>query len=57
MELEVLKRVTAVCDKHGLKYYLTERTLLGAVRYNGFIPWDDDVDICMPREDFGKLQR
>ena len=52
LELNVLKEFAAVCDRHNLTYYLSEGTLLGAIRHQGFIPWDDDVDVCMPREDY-----
>ncbi|MBQ8684059.1 MAG: LicD family protein [Clostridia bacterium] len=45
------------CEKHGLRYYLANGTLLGAAKYGGFIPWDDDVDILMPREDYEALQQ
>ena len=52
---EILRYVRDVCDRNGLTYYLAYGTLLGAVRHQGFIPWDDDVDLHMPREDFMKL--
>lgn len=51
-EASLLRRFAAVCEKHGLRYYLVGGTLLGAVRHRGFIPWDDDVDVAMPREDY-----
>lgn len=49
VSLEVLKRITDLCDKHGFKYFLAYGTLIGAVRHKGYIPWDDDVDIMMSR--------
>lgn len=53
--LPVLEAIDSVCREHGLKYYLCAGTMLGAIRHHGFIPWDDDVDICMPRKDYNTL--
>lgn len=53
--LDIMLLFDSVCKKHGLSYSLYSGTMLGAVRHSGFIPWDDDVDITMPREDYEKL--
>jgi len=55
IELQILKYVSSVCDKLGLRYYLAYGTLIGAIRHQGFIPWDDDIDIVMPRNDYNQL--
>ena len=54
--LELLDKFVDVCEKNGLKYYLGGGSVLGAVRHKGMIPWDDDIDINMPRDDYERLQ-
>ncbi len=53
--LSVLLRVDQVCREHGIKYYISDGSMLGAVRHGGFIPWDDDADIAMPRPDYQRF--
>ena len=51
-ELELLRLFVRLCEQLQLRYYLVCGTALGSVKYEGFIPWDDDVDVAMPREDY-----
>lgn len=56
IRLEMLVEIDQFCRKHGLKYQLAYGTLLGAIRHNGFIPWDDDADLLMPLPDLLRLK-
>lgn len=53
--LHILEKIADLCDQLHLRYYLIYGTLIGAIRHKGFIPWDDDLDIMMPRPDYEKL--
>ena len=52
IQMGILDKVHHFCEAHGLRYFLSSGTLIGAVRHKGYIPWDDDIDIYMPRKDY-----
>ena len=55
IEFDLLKHFKLYCNENHLRYFLSNGTLLGAIKYKGFIPWDDDIDVLMPREDYDRL--
>ena len=55
IEIEILEQFHLFCIKNNLRYTLAYGTLIGAIRHKGFIPWDDDIDVMMPREDYEKM--
>lgn len=56
-EHEILRHFKEVCEKEEISFFLSNGTLLGAVKYGGFIPWDDDIDVFVPRADYDRLMR
>ena len=54
-ELKVMKIIKEICEKENIRYFMIGGTLLGAIRHSGFIPWDDDVDLAMPRKDYERF--
>ena len=55
IELENLRMLMEICEKNHLRYYLIGGSLLGAMRHRGFIPWDDDIDVGLPRPDYNRF--
>ena len=57
LELKILKEFIKICEDNDLTYYMYAGSLLGTIRHQGFIPWDDDLDVIMFRDDFEKFKK
>ena len=55
-QLLVLEQIDRICEKYNISYFADWGTFLGAVRHGGFVPWDDDLDICMKRPDYDRFK-
>ena len=55
LQLRIARNIHSFCQEQGIRYYLSHGSLIGAIRHNGFIPWDDDIDLFMPRQDYEKF--
>ena len=55
IELKIMDEIDRICRKHGIKYFLAGGSMMGAARHNGFIPWDDDIDVGMLRADYERF--
>ncbi len=53
--LKSLKELDRICKKYNIQYWIAYGSLIGTIRHQGFIPWDDDIDVCMLREDYNRL--
>ena len=55
IQLDIMQDIHDFCEQNSIRYFLCAGTLIGAIRHNGYIPWDDDIDIMMPRPDYDRF--